>query len=133
MKLENSTDLNTFLDFFKQYGDDLVELARLSGDRQNVIINILENNIKKFLEFLVPQKIDHTYLNKKLIRTQLDELYRAAQRFDHFTSKAVFCEGLAEKSNFNLIEAKASFNARSYSKLNAEFKSFYRIVPSFSQ
>ncbi len=37
MKLENATDLNSFLDFFKQYGDDLVELARLSGDRQNVI------------------------------------------------------------------------------------------------
>ena len=48
MKLENAKDLNTFLDFFKQYGDDLVELARLSGDRQNVYCFLL------FLFYFLP-------------------------------------------------------------------------------
>ena len=37
-KLETASDLNNFLAFFTKYGDDLVELARLSGERQNVCI-----------------------------------------------------------------------------------------------
>ena len=50
MKLENATDLNNFIDFFKQYGDDLVELAKLSGDRQNVSATKLINYFRTYLE-----------------------------------------------------------------------------------
>ena len=53
MKLENATDLNNFIDFFKQYGDDLVELAKLSGDRQNVSATKLINCFRTYLEMFL--------------------------------------------------------------------------------
>lgn len=35
-KLEYAIDLDSFLKLFTQYGADLIELAQLSGERQNV-------------------------------------------------------------------------------------------------
>ena len=35
-KLESVVDFWSFVNFFTQYGNDLVELAHLSGERQNV-------------------------------------------------------------------------------------------------
>jgi hypothetical protein len=37
-KLENVVDFWSFVEFFTQYGQDLVDLAHLSGERQNVIL-----------------------------------------------------------------------------------------------
>ncbi len=37
-KLENVIDFWNFVNFFTQYGTDLIELAHLTGERQNVIL-----------------------------------------------------------------------------------------------
>lgn len=37
IKLENVVDFWNFINFFTEYGSDLIELAHLSGERQNVI------------------------------------------------------------------------------------------------
>ena len=42
--------MNTFTDFvqaFSQFGSDMVELAHLSGDRQNVSISLVFDSIVK--------------------------------------------------------------------------------------
>ena len=53
-RLKELEGVNTFTDFvqaFSQFGSDMVELAHLSGDRQNVSTGLLNQLLQEHLHF----------------------------------------------------------------------------------